>query len=91
MAVKYVFEFVEELSDNKHMVVRETRDEVIDRINNMAKDLAQDDKTYKQYIIRRKKDHAQIIKGINDLIGEYLNTIEIHTRQHGNVVLERKK
>lgn len=42
MAVKYVFEFVEELSDNKHMVVRETRDEVIDRINNIAKDLAQD-------------------------------------------------
>lgn len=76
MATKYVFEFVEEQSD-RHVLVCETRDKVIERINNLAKDLAQDDKTFKQYIIRRKKDHDLIIKGINDLIGDFVNIIEI--------------
>ena len=60
-----------------HVLVRETRDEVIERINNLAKDLAQDDKTYKKYIIRKKNDHDLIIKGINDLIGDFVNIIEI--------------
>ena len=76
MTAKYVFEFVEEQSDG-HKLVRETRDDIIERINNLAYDLAQDDKTYKQYIIRRKKDHDLIIKGINDLIGNFVNIIEI--------------
>ena len=76
MATKYVFEFVEEQSD-RHVLVRETRDEVIERINNLAKDLAQDDKTYKKYIIRKKNDHDLIKKGINDLIGDFVNIIEI--------------
>lgn len=76
MTVKYVFEFIEEYADG-HMLVRETRDEVIDRINKLAKNLAQEDKAYKKYIIRDKNNHNLIIKGINDLVGEFINIIEI--------------
>lgn len=76
MTVKYVFEFIEEQAD-KHVVIRETRDEVIDRINKLAKNLAQEDKAYKEYIIRNKNNHNLIIKGINDLVGEFVNIIEI--------------
>ena len=54
MTTKYVFEFVEEQSD-RHVLVRETRDEVIERINNLAKDLAQDDKTYKKIHYPKKE------------------------------------
>ena len=31
----------------------------------------------KKYIIRKKNDHDLIIKGINDLIGDFVNIIEI--------------
>ena len=76
MKVRYVFEFIEEQTDG-HMLVRETRDEVIDRINKLAKNLAQEDKAYEKYIIRNKNNHNLIIKGINALVGEFVNIIEI--------------
>ena len=53
MTTKYVFEFVEEQSD-RHVLVRETRDEVVEHINNLAKDLAQDDKTYKNTLSEKR-------------------------------------
>ena len=76
MKIKYVFEFIEE-QGSKHMVVRETKDEIIERINKLAKNLAQEDKAYKKYIIRNKNNHNLIIKGINDLVGSFVNIIEI--------------
>lgn len=76
MTVRYVFEFIEEQTDG-HMLVRETRDEVIDRINKLAKNLMKDNKDYQKYIIRNKNNHSLIIKGINDLVGSFVNIIEI--------------
>ena len=72
--------FFEEQS-GRHILVSRTRDEVIERINSLAKYLAQNDKTYKQYIIRRKKDHELIKIGINALLGDFVSTDKIRIWQ----------
>ena len=68
---KDVFVFVEENS-NSNDVVKENRTDVVDRINNIVNDLVLDDKNYKQFLITNDNDDKQIIKGINEFIGTFI-------------------
>lgn len=68
---KDVFVFVEENS-NSNDVVKENRTNVVDRINNIVNDLILDDKNYKQFLITNVNDDNKIIKGINELIGTFI-------------------
>jgi len=68
---KDVFIFVEENS-NSNDVVKENRTDVIDRINNIVNDLVLDDKNYKEFLITNVNDDKQIIKGINEFIGTFI-------------------
>lgn len=68
---KDVFIFVEENS-NSNDVVKENRTDVIDRINNIVNDLVLDDENYKQFLITNVNDDKQIIKGINEFIGTFI-------------------
>lgn len=68
---KDVFVFVEENS-NSNDVVKENRTDVVDRINNIVNDLILDDKNYKQFLITNVNDDNKIIKGINELIGTFI-------------------
>lgn len=68
---KDVFIFVEENS-NSNDVVKENRTDVVDRINNIVNDLVLDDKNYKQFLITNVNDDKQIIKGINEFIGTFI-------------------
>lgn len=68
---KDVFVFVEENS-NSNDVVKENRTDVVDRINNIVNDLILDDKNYKEFLITNANDDKQIIKGINEFIGTFM-------------------
>ena len=68
---KDVFVFVEENSSSND-VVKESRTDVVDRINNIVNDLILDDESYKQFLITNVNDDNKIIAGINEFIGTFM-------------------
>ena len=71
MKFEDTFVFVEENS-NSNDVVEETRLDIVDRINDIVKDLMQDDKSYEDFLIKDIFNNAKIIEGINEFIGTFI-------------------
>jgi translation initiation factor 2 beta subunit (eIF-2beta)/eIF-5 len=71
MKFEDTFVFVEENS-NSNNVVEETRLDIVDRINDIVKDLMQDDKSYEDFLIKDIFNNAKIIEGINEFIGTFI-------------------
>jgi translation initiation factor 2 beta subunit (eIF-2beta)/eIF-5 len=71
MKFEDTFVFVEENS-NSNDVVEETRLDIVDRINDIVKDLMQDDKSYEDFLIKDIFNNAKIIEGINEFIGTFV-------------------
>jgi translation initiation factor 2 beta subunit (eIF-2beta)/eIF-5 len=71
MKFEDTFVFVEENS-NSNDVVEETRLDIVDRINDIVKDLIQDDKSYESFLIKDIFNNTKIIEGINEFIGTFV-------------------
>ena len=71
MKFEDTFVFVEENS-NSNDVVEETRLDIVDRINDIVKDLMQDDKSYEDFLIKDIFNNTKIIEGINEFIGTFV-------------------
>lgn len=71
MKFEDTFVFVEENS-NSNDVVEETRLDIVDRINDIVKDLMQDDKSYEDFLVKDIFNNAKIIEGINEFIGTFV-------------------
>jgi translation initiation factor 2 beta subunit (eIF-2beta)/eIF-5 len=71
MKFEDTFVFVEENS-NSDDVVEETRLDIVDRINDIVKDLIQDDKSYESFLIKDIFNNTKIIEGINEFIGTFV-------------------
>ena len=71
MKINDTFVFVEENS-NSNNVVEETRLDVANRINDIVEDLMQDDKSYRNFLIKDTSDNTKIIEGINEFIGTFI-------------------
>lgn len=65
------FIFVEE-NANSNDIAKENRIDIVDRINNIVKDLIQDDKKAEYFLITDIFDNNKIIEGINEFIGTFL-------------------
>lgn len=71
MKFEDTFVFVEENS-NSNDIVEETRLDIVDRINDIVKDLMQDDKSYEDFLIKDIFNNVKIIEGINEFIGTFV-------------------